>query len=202
MITDLFRASLIDFGSAIKDAEYFSLSQSAREKRVGEVMSKDYPANLRKVAFSIDEQEFVREMYLLGGILAEANSVIERATLLSGSSSKIFEAFLKDLPALREYQSDGSALGRTIRKFNGAGPQYKKTLDRELQQLLLFAKNQDSPIYQTALPLEGLSGIKGVGVPSVEVSRALLGGARRFYDGELVDDSWRARLTSILKVIS
>ncbi len=202
MITDLFRASLIDLGNAVKDAEYFSLSQSAREKRVGEVMSKDYPANLRKVAFSIDESEFVREMRLLGGILAESNSVIERATLLSGSSSKIFDAFLKDLSAIRAFRSRDSALGRAVGRFEDAGPQYKKALDRELQQLLLFAKNQDSPIYQTALPIEASTAVKGVGVPSIDVSRALLGGARRFYDGELVDDSWRARLTSILKVIS
>ncbi len=201
MITDIFRAVTLDLGNAIKDAEYFTLPQAQREKRVAEVMAKDYPSNLRKVAFSIDDKEFIREMKLIGGLLAESGSIIERAVLLSGSS-KIFEAFLKDLNAIRSYRSKDSVLGRAMQKFEDAGPQYEKSLDREFQQLLLSAKNQDSPIFQTAWPIDEKVDTKGVGVPSVEVSRALLGGARRFYDGELVDDSWRARLTSILKVIS
>ena len=200
MITNLASASLKDLMGIALTGDYFELAQAKRESAMEKALGKTYPKSLKSYLGSVSEQDFTKDCEQMIPILGSDGSITAQANLLMKSGNGWFEAFVDGLSMIR--QIDGqSELAVQMNHFRAAGEQYRRVLEREMQQLLLVAKDQDSPIVQIAAPAEiDTSNLEGV--PSIEVNRSLIGGARSFHNGTLKDDSWRARLTEVISVIS
>lgn len=200
MITNLASATLKDLMGIALTGDYFELAQAKRESAMEKALGKTYPKSLKSYLGSVSEQNFTKDCEQMIPILGTDGSITAQAGLLMESKNGFFEAFVDGLAAMREVEGE-SELAVQMNRFRNAGVQYARVLDREMQQLLLAAKDQDSPIIQIAAPAD-IDTSKLEGVPSVEVNRSLIGGARSFHNGTLKDDSWRARLTEVISVIS
>lgn len=200
MITNLASAALKDLMSVAFEGDYFNAPQSKRDTQIDAKLGKTYPKSLRNYVASVSEAQFTRDCEAVIPVLGSGESIAALAKTLAAQKNGWFDAFVDGLSAIRSC-SGQSHLAQLIELYKGAGTQYARVLDRELQQLLLGARGEDSPIIQiaTASPVDP-SGMSGV--PSVEVNKSLIGGARSFHNGVLRDDSWKARLTEVISVIS
>ena len=182
-------------GAITKDA------LSARQKKG---LPKGYLPSVAKYVEKAKDDAFVQDVSALLALLAENTSVLSAAARLSREENGFFIAILASLSEVQGYTSNKTALGQYLASIEEAGPQYTQILIREMQTLLLHATGQDSAIVQIAAPVkEGeLDLSKLPGIPQVNVNRSLIGGARVFHNGEVQDDSWRARLTGVLKAVT
>lgn len=200
MVTQLLRAMTFDVLQSVKSPDFFTLAQAKRDAHVSTSLP-EYPAGIAKYVRSVSENEFVADAEAILQVLGSGGSVITDASRLTRSGNGFFVAMLDSLKAVLVYESSDTQLGVTLASFQEAGSKYSRVLRRELQLLLMAARGEDSAIVQVAAPTEvDVSALPGV--PEVAVQRQLLGGARVFFNGKLKDDSWRARLTQVLSVIS
>lgn len=200
MVTQLLRAITFDVLQVVKDPAFFTLPQAQREDLVKKGLP-DYPQPIAKYVRNVSEQALVDDFHPVLEVLGSSTSVIAEAQRLEREKNAYFAAVLDSLKHLSSFEDDSTQLGQMMKSFRDAGAKYARVLDRELQMLLLTAREEDSPIVQVAAPVE-LDVSHLPGVPSTVVRRPLLGGTRMFLNGKLADDSWRARLTKILSVIS
>ncbi|MDG1950643.1 MAG: hypothetical protein P8J32_07565 [bacterium] len=163
-----------------------------------------YLAPLAKYVEKANDEMFVADLSALLELLAENTSVISAASRLMREKNTLFQAVLSSLPTVTDYTSDETSLGQYLSSIHEAGRQYEQVLVREMQTLLLHATNIDSAIVQVAAPVENgeLDVSTLPGVPMVTVNRSLIGGARVFHNGDVRDDSWRARLTQVLGAVT
>lgn len=171
--------------------------------RQGKMKLDGYLPSVAKYVEKSKDDMFVSDVSALLELLAEDTSIIAAASRLAREKNTFFQAILASLPTVSDYASKTTSLGQYLASINEAGPQYTKVLVREMQTLLLHATNIDSAIVQIAAPVEdGELDVSSLpGVPMVTVNRSLIGGTRVFYNGEVRDDSWRARLTQVLTAV-
>lgn len=200
MVTQLLQAIAFDVLQAVKDPAFFSMPQAQREEQVKKALL-NYPQPMAKYVRNVSEQGFVEDLHPVLEVLGSSTSIIAEARRLAREKNAFFGAVLDSLKSVSSYEDQKTRLGEVMQSFRDAGPKYGRVLDRELQSLLLAARDEDSPIVQIAAPAD-LDVSHLPGVPSIIVQRPLLGGTRMFLNGKLADDSWRARLTKILSVIS
>lgn len=167
-------------------------------------LPKGYLAPIQTYVDKTEDEAFASDLSALLELLAENTSVISAASRLVREKNAFFLAILESLPAVQQYTSDKTALGQYLASIEQAGPQYQQVLVREMQTVLLHATNTDSAIVQIAAPVKaGELDLESLpGIPQVKVNRSLIGGARVFHNGEVKDDSWRARLTNILSAVT
>lgn len=200
MVTQLLRAMTFDVLQSVKSPDFFTLAQAKRDAHVNSTLP-EYPAGVAKYVRGVSEEDFVADVEAVLQVLGSGGSVIIDAPRLTRSGNGFFVAMLDSLKEVIAHKSEKTQLGATLASFNDAGAKYVRVLRRELQLLLMAARGEDSAIVQVAAPAEvDITGLPGV--PEVAVQRQLLGGARVFFNGKLKDDSWRARLTQVLSVIS
>ncbi len=200
MITNLASAVVKDLMKVALEGDYFEVSQSKRQQQIDVVLGGSYPKPLKQYIGAVSEKQFEQDVMALVPVFAENNSVITQVKRLTQEGNQLIGALLDSLSALRKV-SGNSLLAEWMDRYRNAGAQYVHALDRELQQLLMMARGEDSPIVQIATNV-AVDTTDLNGVPSVQVNRALIGGSRVFSNGTLHDDSWRARLTQVISVIS
>lgn len=200
MVTQLLRAITFDIVLTVKDAEFFELTQAKRDARV-QAGLPEYPTPIKKYVRTVSGEQFLEEARDVLRVLGSGSSIFEECRRLARAKNGLFSAMLDSLNELRSYRNNETRLGTQMRSFRDAGMKYERVLDRELQLMLLEARNEDSPIVQIATPTE-IDVSELPGVPAVTVQKPLLGGTRVFHNGKLTDDSWKSRLTQVLSAIS
>lgn len=202
MISELTGAIVKDTLMTLHEASVFELSKTERKKRITEVLGKEYPEALVDYAESISGDGFMRDVQALLELIGSNTSVIEAAPRLMREKNLLFKSILASLSEARAYESTSTALGQHLASIRKAGRQYEGILTREMQTLYLHATGKDSATVQIAVELDKKHDLSKLpGIASVSVNKSLLGGARLFFDGTLQDESWRARLTQVLKTI-
>ncbi|MBT4856745.1 hypothetical protein HON52_00985 [Candidatus Uhrbacteria bacterium] len=167
-------------------------------------LPKGYLAPVHSYVEKVDDQTFVDDLSAILELLAENTSVIAAAARLEREKNSFFLAILDALPQVRGYASKETNLGQYLTSIEKVGSQYQQILVREMQTLLLQATNTDSAIVQIATEVDTseLDITSLPGIPQVKVNKSLIGGVRVFHDGNVRDDSWRARLTQILSAVT
>jgi hypothetical protein len=162
--------------------------------------TQSLPASYPSVLCERFEDEQMQEVVKR---LGSDESVLSFLPRLYRRGNVFAKALIKSLQALRDVNDSSTMLGREVARMTAFGEQYRRALDRELQSLLYSATGEDSPIVQVATrPTKPLNTKALPGIVSVQVSRSLLGGSRMFHNGKLNDQSWRARLMSILNEVN
>lgn len=155
----------------------------------------------------LDHKKFDSDVASLIPLLAGADSIFDELPRMHGNV--VFEAFLdalvEDLPRLLSLEKGSGAFLSRLADI-GSRQRLSEVLVREAQDLLFAARAIDSPRLQLATEIDEtvkkeLLGKTKQGIPSVKVNAGLIGGMRRFQDGKLMDLSWRARLTRLLKQV-
>lgn len=172
-------------------------------KRSGTKLSSSYPASLRTYVEKTADEDVARDLKSMTEVLGDGTSLLAAAPRLLKEGNGLLNALLDALSEMESVQAEGTALGSYRSLVREAGSQYERVLIRELQALLLVARDIDSPLVQVAQPLPASlkQESRFPGVPLVTVNRSLLGGLRIFHNGQVQDASWRARLTKVLSAV-
>lgn len=200
MVTQLLQAMTFDVMNAVKDDGFFDCSQAERDEKVASALP-NYPKSLTKYLRSCNESEFVDDASILMKSLGAGGSILPESARFVRSGNQLFIACLDAVKGLQLGTSYNGELGALMNSFSNAGPKYERVIKREMQLLLLMARDEDSPIVQIAAEVDvDTSALPGI--PDVQINRQLLGGSRMFYNGKLTDNSWRSRLTKVLSQLS
>lgn len=177
--------------------------QDVMRARTGKTLDKAYLPAVAEYVQSATDEVLAKDLMPLTTMLAQGTSVIAVAPVLMREKNMLFKAILVSLSEDLSKIPAATSLGQYLASIEDAGVQYTQILTREMQSLLLAATGVDSPIVQVAteLPASAVKDAKLSGVPFVSVNKSLIGGVRIFHNGTLRDDSWKARLTSILTAI-
>lgn len=213
MVSELLSAVCADVLHVAGHETFFTQTKEGRTQRSSELLSTAYPQPLRAYLALTESGACTADLNQLIPILGTQISVFVQVPALIGAKNQLFQAFLDALPLivgdwlLLEASGD-SALAKQCRSTSEAGVQYERILTREAQELFLLATNIDSPTIQVATALDRqerramMQETRLPGIPMVQTNTELLGGARQFYRGTMQDDSWRARLTRVLTVVT
>lgn len=214
MVSNVVSAIVTDALTVGRDEAFFAQAKEERSQQLAKQLGSDYPQPLRAYLSTVTADTFVKDLEQLIPTLGSDGSVFSDVPeLMAGEGNGFFQALLDALTdELRSWLtpnvSTTSRLGQYCAHIGNAGSLYTRILVREAQELLLAAKQIDSPLLQVATDLtaeeqaEMLKGNDMPGIPSVITNKELLGGVRQFYNGTMQDDSWRARLTRVLRVVS
>jgi len=183
-----------------KDPVFFDSSESKREKLAEESLD-GYPNKLLAYLAAVSADQLAHEMQQVVEIYGSAQSILSQAYRLVKEENVFFISILDSLKELSTYDGKKTRLSKILAIFREAGGKYDRIFARELQMLLLSARGEDSPIVQIAAETD-IDTSKLPGIPGITVQSSLLGGSRMFYNGKLNDNSWRARLTKMLSVVT
>lgn len=213
MVSSLLSNVVADALAVGRDQAFFSQDKTKRSEAVVEKLSTDYPQPLRAYLSTADADAFLTDVQQLVPTLGSGGSVMRDVPELLASKNGLFMATVEALESsllgwLHAKPAGSSRLASYCEHVRASGSLYKNILIREAQELLLSATKTDSPTLQVAADITDeermqlLADTKLPGIPSVTTNRELLGGVRQFYNGTMNDDSWRARLTRALRIVS
>ena len=203
---------VVDVLLVVRDRAFFACEQEKKSVRITDVLGKSYPRSLRAYVGRVSEEVCLQQIEEMASRLGSDSSLFQDVPKL-GEKNDLFLAcldvlktdLLKNLTSAVEQRS---FFGRYCAHIVRGGALYERAFIREVQELLLYAGQGDSPLIQIAADLsesekqEILCAVPMPGIPAIQVHRELLGGVRQFYNGTMQDDSWRARLIRVLNVVT
>ncbi len=198
MVTEIIRAIAYDALCVTRQEDFFSTPTTERKKLVQKTLDEKYPELLQDYIASVKEATFEQDFTSLLPFLSGGQSAIPESKRLVREKNLFLKTILSSLREILVYKARTTKLGITMHRIQAADKTTQRTLERELQTLLLVAVDQDSPIIQLATdaPID-TSSLQGI--PSITVQKSLLGGSRLFYNGKVKDHSWKARLIQVLQ---
>lgn len=214
MVSNVVSAVVTDMLTVARSEAFFAQAKDTRSEQLVGQLGSNYPQPLRAYLSTVTAEAFASDLEQVIPTLGSDGSIFaDVPELMSGQGNQFFQALLAALTEeLRNWLladvSTDSQLGTYCAHVVTAGPLYTRILIRETQELLLAAKGIDSPLLQVATHLtaeeqtEMLKSVDVPGIPALITNKELLGGVRQFYNGTMQDDSWRARLTRVLTVVS
>jgi len=206
MVTEMTRAICIDILRVTSKTSFFNESEAKRLELMEAELEPSYPLALQAYLKKVSENKLIADFTEIMPVLSLNGSVFNEMKAWYKKDNAFTVALMASLREISFLPiMTKSELGKWKAQVEDSGDRYKRGLIRELQQLLLQVTGQDSPQMQIATEINDMGlqeSCKLPGVPSLQVYRELLGGARRFYNGELIDNSWRSRVKNTLKILS
>lgn len=208
MVSKYVAAACRDALAVQRSKKSLSDPKDVRSEAIVKALGADYPQPLRSYLSTVKPDAFLADMEDVVAMLGGQTSVIQALPDLQAKQNGFVDAIVQSLSEslvgwLQGGANGSSALAAYCNDISDAGALYQDILIREAQELYLQATGVDSPRIQVAAPMDEPMDTQDLpGVPSVKVNRELLGGVRQFYNGTMIDDSWRARLTRALRIVS
>lgn len=212
MITDMITMVASDALMVFADEEFVRGSAKTRESVIKSKLGKEYPGDIVDYLASSSMESLTKDFSQISPYLGRKESLLPEYKQLeqNGFLRAFVKAVENELPELEV--SKKSNLGKWLDERIGdekMGGLMNRILLRELQIMLDEWVDIESPIIQVAtkidekqmkkLNLQIVQKMKGKA--QVMVNEDLIGGMRIFTKGQVIDNSWRAKLNKFFTAL-